>query len=882
MPDNQNQSSIVDQILKLGLNYPSEEGEPFILWLPAEILIEIFLLATKLEGFDFPKDQHFHATPVAISHVCQRWRDIALSIPNLWANLCFSATNFDPTPLENFLDRAGSSKLTWFYRGKKACYDNESSNFDVFQSIVWPHLERVELISWRFHNGSLMHEHIMQLFSPPLHIELCSLQDLDLGLPVNTNIRVPTPPSVKEDLPCSLRHIRLCEVNPILLQHVFAPSSLQHLTSFELTSEPKNLSTICKLLTSMRSLEELVLGMSTFVSLDVQPNEGPVLEGLKKFEWRYPSSRLFQHVMSVIQMPKLTNCDVWFEMQCTKHTRVIDFGRLANITFHSVTDLVITMAADEDTNIPELFASRFPSLERFELAHVVVDGPPSKPKPPSTRLPIIPRLESLLYDPRLSCLTHFSLSRWRFILEENRTQNLFGYMPMLIGLSLDACEDVGVLLTVLQGFSWKSISSKSSGKGGAGPCGPQNASPGEALGQSCGQQGTPVVTRRRIVRVCPRLETLAFWNCGDLEVEALRRVIQVRNGGADKDIDGFASAVIVEDLDRSKNKAKGKAEDSQFSKSTDDNVKAPPKLMVLEQSGDAAQSTQANEKQQVGITSASSPPSTLSGALGPQSSPEPGQAPPDQITLRQECQQTETLHPFSCTQEQASSSSVLEGSTPSVSNPQVQRASSPSQPPSHSQASENTQTGGEPEAAGPQSVGRIIKPLRKSRLQGQQQRLFFGQNSPFPRTPPLSQTLETTTPTTSERIRSSAASDHVKIVSGFAIANQSETAHSQLYAEYRPNSELGLPAMASRTTAAVETNLSQPSPSLDPSYVSSSVNTTATSTTTMAMGGAEAFSPVPITYIRISGCKLVGQHDTETLFSLKELYGMDEITWNPF
>ena len=48
-------------------------------WLPPELLIYIFVLAT-LDSL-YPIQSPLDTTPVNISHICQRWRDIALSTP---------------------------------------------------------------------------------------------------------------------------------------------------------------------------------------------------------------------------------------------------------------------------------------------------------------------------------------------------------------------------------------------------------------------------------------------------------------------------------------------------------------------------------------------------------------------------------------------------------------------------------------------------------------------------------------------------------------------------------------------------------------------------------------------------------------------------------
>jgi len=81
---------------------------PFI-WLPPELLIHIFVLTT----FDslYPIQSPLDTTPVNISHVCQRWRDIALSTPILWRRIVLTPSDLSPRAsvrpsTQIFLDRS--------------------------------------------------------------------------------------------------------------------------------------------------------------------------------------------------------------------------------------------------------------------------------------------------------------------------------------------------------------------------------------------------------------------------------------------------------------------------------------------------------------------------------------------------------------------------------------------------------------------------------------------------------------------------------------------------------------------------------------------------------------------------------------------------------
>lgn len=51
-------------------------------WLPTELLCRIFVLST--DPFDDLDDTSCDATPITLSHVCRKWRGIALGTPMLW------------------------------------------------------------------------------------------------------------------------------------------------------------------------------------------------------------------------------------------------------------------------------------------------------------------------------------------------------------------------------------------------------------------------------------------------------------------------------------------------------------------------------------------------------------------------------------------------------------------------------------------------------------------------------------------------------------------------------------------------------------------------------------------------------------------------------
>ncbi|KAF8479666.1 hypothetical protein DFH94DRAFT_492128 [Russula ochroleuca] len=78
-------------------------------WFPPELLIHIFVLATldALCPIQLPLD----TTPLNISHVCQRWRNVALSTPDLWRRVVLTPSDLSfrsslSPATRTFLDRS--------------------------------------------------------------------------------------------------------------------------------------------------------------------------------------------------------------------------------------------------------------------------------------------------------------------------------------------------------------------------------------------------------------------------------------------------------------------------------------------------------------------------------------------------------------------------------------------------------------------------------------------------------------------------------------------------------------------------------------------------------------------------------------------------------
>ncbi|KAI0292341.1 hypothetical protein B0F90DRAFT_1928563 [Multifurca ochricompacta] len=118
------------------------ERTPFH-WLPPELLIHIFLLATTTttttyhDALDLTESR-LDIAPVDISHVCQRWRNIALSTPVLWRRIVLTPSDVSfgrslSLATQTFLERSKGVPVEVFYAlalsiGKNEIHSSSSNN----------------------------------------------------------------------------------------------------------------------------------------------------------------------------------------------------------------------------------------------------------------------------------------------------------------------------------------------------------------------------------------------------------------------------------------------------------------------------------------------------------------------------------------------------------------------------------------------------------------------------------------------------------------------------------------------------------------------------------------------------------------------------------
>jgi hypothetical protein len=110
-------------------------------WLPPELLIYIFVLSTYVGTLD-PAQTRIDTAPFSISHVCRRWRDIALATPVLWRRVVLTfvdvAFHRPVSPAtQSFLERSKGIPAEIFYDASLP--SNEKGSFTILGSLPSQH-----------------------------------------------------------------------------------------------------------------------------------------------------------------------------------------------------------------------------------------------------------------------------------------------------------------------------------------------------------------------------------------------------------------------------------------------------------------------------------------------------------------------------------------------------------------------------------------------------------------------------------------------------------------------------------------------------------------------------------------------------------------------
>ncbi|KAI6038546.1 hypothetical protein EDC04DRAFT_1951665 [Pisolithus marmoratus] len=510
-------------------------------WLPSELLIQIFLVfAAEETTTRLP----YNPAPLVISHICCKWRQLALTTSRLWSFISYRSVGFKLLPVQTFIDRSGSAELTFTFvspsdgvvQNAAALAVTERDTSEGLVHVFGPHFSRIRSITFECHFAASMRP----VFSAVCKGKFPKLRYLDLALcsqdfsairptPIPAN-EVPSENETRMD--SVLTNLRLQQVPPAKLPSYL----LRNVRVLELSYPPRRtaairpelfiqtMSGMTQLLHQTPQLHELAItGVTLFWDItraDLQAAR--LLEGsipvnaiemlsLRRLHWKYAHPKDIYPLLSLLVLPRLEHLDLLIAQPPTKRYEVSHFrgnhvqnqdsfmqaGPLLNfaVTLGVLKELNISCHS-EDTLASSLRQLLFPSLEKLDIAFV---GQHLRKEP---GLPALSRLESIFRDPRLPHLTHLSLSY--FDIPPGHGKATLAYMPCIMSLTLGGCTGVDAVLKALA-ESYGSVPS------GGGSCAPR----------TCG------------VRICPRLEELVLWSCNDFHFESLFSVVHARSGEAD-------------------------------------------------------------------------------------------------------------------------------------------------------------------------------------------------------------------------------------------------------------------------------------------------------------------------------------------------------------
>lgn len=538
-------------------------------WLPTELLIEIFLIRTEDESAGLATGLPYNPAPVIISHVCHKWRELALTTSRLWSFISYRTSEWIPRPLSIFLERTGCSLISFNFISTLSTSTPDGPNARVLEADTLVHIiDTLFRHRRRFHSLTFecvfaksmehittgvtrVYDHLRELES--LHLALSTSNPSFEGTQL-LNVDLLSKDQSSPESQIILRHLRL-EQMPLSVLPAFL---IRRIRTLELSYPPKKshwtpvfhltlkISHLINLLRHTPQLHELSLigvtpiwdvitKFSTNGQLLHEPHNRTVVSSfelpqLKRLEWKFAYHRDVFPFMSLVTLPELERWDLWIAQSPVKRFDVTQFrgnhihDQDSFIQAEPLSDVLVLRALkelnvicqNEDTIGSSLRQFLFPSLIKLDVAFIGQHIRKESGYPP------LPRLETIFRDPRLPRLTHLSISN--FDISPAHGNSMLGYMPNLVSLTLGACTGVNVVLGALA----------------------------EAYGSVPATGG--VRTRLCGVRVCPRLEDLTLWSCADFDFKTLWSTVHTRSLAPDDDGDEqqaetveaevFASAVL--------------------------------------------------------------------------------------------------------------------------------------------------------------------------------------------------------------------------------------------------------------------------------------------------------------------------------------------------
>lgn len=499
-------------------------------WLPTEMLMAIFIAVAELDP-----STSSGRPELSISHTCAKWRSIALTTPRLWARVVLYGFQHPGRKLGKlYLKRSQQAPLEIEYRSlPKTMASPDCNQISCLLTVSECHFARLETLSLYTVSATALIYLLPYLNGHSQRMP--RLRSLTLGITTahptfqeagefldreNNTIDMLNARGSPEDAAEStshLLHLKLAQV-PLLSLPICLIANLRSLeisyAPRKRTLSPRNyylfkMSALCAFLSFTPLLEEIILNNTIpYFDVTVSSQNTPAggagtaqiarqavrLEHLKSIDWTYPSATDIPRLLSLINAPKLEKLDLCVEDAAPHPYPSVPLPADDVATFPALRDLALQCNGG-DATISALRKLLLPALKKVEFASFDTAARDAHPA-----LPTFPRLESVFRDPRLLNLTHLTLSRYNVSSDPERVEALLGYMPVLTSLTLEACSGLRSLLGGLQETL-----------GGA--------SKGAAVGARSG----------RGVKVCPRLDTLSFWDCQDVDCASLRGAVLARN-----------------------------------------------------------------------------------------------------------------------------------------------------------------------------------------------------------------------------------------------------------------------------------------------------------------------------------------------------------------
>ncbi|TRM58493.1 hypothetical protein BD626DRAFT_633986 [Schizophyllum amplum] len=471
-------------------------------WLPNEILSRIFVMVNEYDLDTIVEAPNTDANqPVILSHVCSRWRQLALAQRELWNLIHLRAARYrGPLGLRHalsaYVERSGGLPLDVVFVAPphmEAIVEVRLIN-RLIELVNKPRSQMKSLVV-RCENELAMTDVFQKLdlrsadFRP-------SLEHLDLALASTSATSSVLGIDLQSREAATLLKSTLANLRLERVQMRFLPSwtftSLRCLRlSYPQTTRSDvrralRMSDLRAALACSGQLEQLCLS-DAVPAFDVSPdryNELLALQRVRHFEWSYPRFDDVQRLLCFFDFPALTELDIsvvpsipvetWIVGSTT--TQWVQPVGYNTVPLPNLQTLTLTCLDNSTCTLRQCVLSK---LRRLEF----IGG--------------TARLDYVLRDPRLPHLTHLLFADVN--IDSGNAGALLGYVPQLESLTLERVTHVDALLLALRKTS--------------------DALVQDALGNFVQLRSMP----------CPQLVEIILWCCSDVTARVLIETVRCRN-----------------------------------------------------------------------------------------------------------------------------------------------------------------------------------------------------------------------------------------------------------------------------------------------------------------------------------------------------------------